>query len=163
MGIKRYLGLLFIIFIIGCNVATKDKDGSNMQVVKHKEQETDLESLAKEANLFYQQNNYSQAITCYNTLISIDSTKGGYYFKRGYCKSMLLNSVDAIADYKKAIACNYSEKKKAYLNIGVLYRVALNQYDSAIYYYNEYLKLEPNDDKAKQEKKAATETLKKLK
>ena len=60
---------------------------------------------------------------------------------------MLLNNPKgAIADYKKAIERNYSGKDAAYLNIGGLYKVVLNNQDSAAYYYKEYLKMKPDKE-----------------
>ena len=160
METKRFLVLLII--VVACNNSSEQKNVRNSKETK---QQTviDTKALAKKANLFYEQNNYLQAISSYDFLISIDSTKGGYYFKRGYCKSMLLYNIAAIADYKKAIERNYSEKKIAYLNIAGLYRIVLNKPDSAIYYYNEYLKIEPDNEKVKQAKEEAIESLKKLK
>jgi tetratricopeptide (TPR) repeat protein len=151
--------LILFISIIGCNNTTKQQSEKNNQQMV-----IDMKALAKRANLFYEQNKYLQAITCYDSLISIDSTKGGYYYKRGYCKASLLNDPrGAIYDYKKAIECNYSEKNIAYLDLGVMYWIVLHRPDSAIYYYDECLKLDPTNKKAKIEKEAAMEDLKKMK
>ena len=127
--------------------------------------------LAERANEFYENGKYSEAMLLYDSLLSIDSTKGGYYFKRGYCRSMLSDNDNAIADYLKAIKYNYSQKGAAYLNIGVLHRsrglfncstndCRTKEYDSALYYYNECLKIDPTDAEAIQEKKAVIEELK---
>ena len=139
---------LLILFVSSCN--NKQDANTNEQIKQNKV--IDTKNLAKKANLFYEQNDCQKAIACYDSLVLIDSTKGGYYFKRGFCKSMLLDVISAIADYKTAIARNYSEKASAYLNIGVLYRVSLNKPDSAIFYYNECLKIEPDNEKATREK-----------
>lgn len=135
---------------------------SNNKVGLHNTK-VDRKGLAKKANLLYEQNNWQKAIIDYDTLILLDSTKGGYYFKRGFCKSMLLDITGAISDYKLAIARNYSEKASAYLNIGVLFRVSLIKPDSAIIYYNECLKIEPRNEKATREKIAAIDDLRNLK
>ena len=85
---------------------------------------------------------------CYDSLISHGYTKSGYYFKRAYCKQMLsLDFADAIADYRMSIVLNYSEKNLAFLNIGALY-MTLHSYDSAIYYFDRCMKIDPNNVKA---------------
>ncbi len=152
---------IFIIILISCT-NSKEKDAkrnkqSQQQIV------VDVKALAKKANLFYEQNRCVEAIACYDSLILIDSAKGGYYFKRGYCKASLLNNPDgAIADYKKAIELDYSEKKSAYLNLGVMYWIVLNKPDSTIYFYDHCLKIEPTNEKAKQQRQAILGNLKKL-
>jgi tetratricopeptide (TPR) repeat protein len=107
------------------------------------------DKLAIKANEFYQQDKFKEAILGYDTLISMDSSKGGYYFKRAYSKSMLLNTNGAIDDYLKSIDRNYSEKEKSLFNLGVLY--SLNKkFDSALHCYDECLKLNPENAKARQ-------------
>jgi len=143
-GIISFLWLLVI--LAACNNKTEERSLSDSKV-NNSQAIVDTKALARRANSFYEQNNYPQAISSYDSLILIDSTKAGYYFKRGYCKSMLLNnSKGAIADYKKAIERNYSGKDAAYLNIGGLYKVVLNNQDSAAYYYKEYLKMKPDKE-----------------
>jgi tetratricopeptide (TPR) repeat protein len=158
MRVKIILALLF--FLIACNNSIHKKEIDNDKV-SGQLTGVDTKPLAERANLFYEESNYQKAIDCYDSLIALDSTKGGYYFKRGYCKSSLLNNPQgAIADYKKAIERNYSEKKTAYLNLGVEYWIVLRKPDSAIYFYNECLKLDPNNEKAKQQRAEAMEDLK---
>lgn len=112
----------------------------------------DTTTLKERANYFYDAKEYLKAKLSYDTLITLDSMKAGYYFKRGYSKSMLLNDDEgAIADYLKSIQLNYSKKHSAYLNIGVLFR-SKEKYDSALYYLNQCLKIDSANIKALQEK-----------
>jgi tetratricopeptide (TPR) repeat protein len=145
---------------LGCNNTDQKKIESNNN--DDLPIRSDKESLLNRANFFYKEKKYIEAIPLFDSLISMDSTTGVYYFKRGYCKTMLLNNpYGAIADFK-AIERNYFKKSSAYLNIGVLYSVVLNKPDSSIYYYNECLKIDPNDKDAKSGLEAAQEALKEL-
>lgn len=129
--------------------------------------------LEKKAYELYINKKCSEAIIYYDKLISIDSTKGGYYYKRGYCKTMLLNEADAIADFLKAIERNYNQKQLAYLSIGLIHRktaifhsttdyARAAEYDTALYFYNECLKIDPDNVQAIQEKNEVIENLKRL-
>lgn len=121
---------------------------------------TKQQKLAAKGNSFYMSDRFLEAVKIYDTLISIDSTKAGYYFKRGYCKSMIFDSPDeAIADYLKSIEKNYSEKSISYLNIGALYNLH-GRYDSALYFYDECLKINPNQQKAKQQRSEVLQIIK---
>ncbi|MBP6024918.1 tetratricopeptide repeat protein [Ferruginibacter sp.] len=160
---RHHLFLVFLIVIIlGCNNSDQKKIRSNNND-DDLPTGVDKESLLNRANFFYKEKKYIEAILLLDSLISMDSTTGVYYFKRGYCKTMLLNNpYGAIADFNKAIERNYFKKSSAYLNIGVLYSVVLNNPDSSIYYYKECLKIDPNDKDAKSGLEAAQEALKEL-
>jgi len=115
----------------------------------------------KKGDSFYMVGQYAQSKLYFDTLISIDSTRGGFYFKRGLAKFVLLrtrdssyyaNVNDIISDYKTAIKRNYSQKEYAFYNAGLAYSI-IGQYDSAIVYFNECLKIDPNNIKANKEKK----------
>lgn len=118
--------------------------------------------MKQEADSLYKEKKYEEAETLYDTLILKDSLDGYYYFKRGFCKSMNLKITEAKEDYLKAIALNYIDKKKAFLNLGTLYRFQGN-YDSAIYFYDESLKVDSNFTKAITEKNEVIKILKKIK
>jgi tetratricopeptide (TPR) repeat protein len=143
------LGILFV----SCDNSTDDKGGN-----RYLDTGSSKKELIERANNYYQNDKYSDAISLYNDLIVMDSTKGGYYFKRGYCKSMLLNDTGAISDYRKAIMRNYSESHAAYLNIGVIYRKNGN-YDSALYFYDQSLIKLPGFTKALEEKNQVLQLL----
>ena len=132
-------------------------------------------TLEERTNDLYQKEQYGKAKLCYDTLIRIDSTKGTYYFRRAYCKSRLSSDDQSvIADYLKSIGHNYEKKQSAYLNIGIEHRFRAvfrcftveakkAEYDTALYFYNECLKIEPNNVKARQEKQEIVKNLKALK
>jgi tetratricopeptide (TPR) repeat protein len=135
-----YITLLTILF--SCNSQQENKKQQN--------------SLLQSANTFYEKGEYASAIPYYDSLIKMDSTKPGYYFKRAYCKAMESDQTGAIADYLKSIELNYSKKQIAYLNIGnehrfnAIFRCTTDiqkvaEYDTALYYYNEALKIVPAD------------------
>ena len=140
---KIILYLYSLLVFISCNYSNKErKAGSslnlNTDTIDYKKK------LAERANSLFDKDEFSEAIIAYDSLILIDSLKAGYFFKRGYSKSMLLDKSGAIFDYKKSIALNYSQKESSFQNIGVLYSVQA-KYDSALFYLNECLKLNPTN------------------
>ena len=159
---KMKFFFIFLIFISACNNAT-EKKYEEQSTDYNSQTSFDIKSLAKRANSFYEQEDFQKAVISYDSLILVDSTKAGYFFKRGYCKSMLLDKAAAIPDYKKSIELNYSGKQTAYQNIGELYQLVLRKYDSAIYYYNECLKIEPHNETAIKGKEESIKRLIKLK
>jgi tetratricopeptide (TPR) repeat protein len=156
MRIKYFFAFIFILSCTN-NERLDERDNNKEKNSFYTQQ------LSKRANFFYKNNKFIQAIACYDSLLLLDTTKGGYYFKRGYCKASLINiPYEAISDYKKAIELNYSEKSSAYLNLGVMYWIVLNKPDSAIYYFDECLKIDPDNQKAQFEKSAIQAELNKL-
>ena len=155
---KRNLLFLLVIFFSCYNVVNQQKlyRISASDSIEH-------QRLAIKANYLYMNDRFLEAVHSYDTLISIDSSKAGYYFKRGYSKAMLLDSFDgAIVDYLKSIEKNYSGKATSYLNIGVLYNLQ-KKYDSALYFYDECLKINPNEEKAKQQRSEVLKIINKRK
>jgi tetratricopeptide (TPR) repeat protein len=120
---------------------------------------------------FYSKHEYSLAKPYFDSLISINPVNGEYYFKRAYCKTDLSSDdSSAIGDYFKAIEFNYRNKQSAYLNIGAAHRFKaifrcrkeaeqIQQLDSTLYYYDKCLEIDPNDEKAIQEKREAENDL----
>lgn len=149
---------LLIFCLVSCNHGSKRSQKQVDSIYKTPAEK----GLANLANSKYTDQKFSEALQLYDSLISIDSAMPGYYFKRGYCKSMLFDYNGAITDYKKAINHNFSGKSNAYSNIGAVYDLCLHKYDSAIYYYNECLKLDPENIKAKMGKADAIKTLEQL-
>ena len=169
---KYTLYIIILIVSFSCNGNPKehrvkhDLKNSNLNA-----KEKDLEKIASE---LYANKEYAEAKTYYDELIAIDSTNGEYYFKRGFCKSMSLkDNKGAIADYLLAIKYNYRNKQSAYSNIAVLHRSfalfdshtdqqRIAEYDTAIYFYNEALKIDPQNAKALTGKQEVQEYLKRL-
>lgn len=162
---KLLIGQIAIIFLGVMFSCTNKKTNTS----------TPTKIFAEKANNFYMNEDYQKAVLAYDTLILIDSTKGGYYFKRAYSKDMLNpDDPSVITDYFKAIKHNYSEKQSAYLNIGVVHRFKaifrcttdscrIAEYDSALYFYEESLKINPSFSEAIREKLEVNENLRELK
>lgn len=150
---KATIFSFYIFLIISCNTYEDKKDTVLL----------DTSVMATNAKRYLQNDEYLKAKLVYDSLIGIDSTNGEYYFKRGYSKSLLLyDDESAITDYLKSIYYGYHNKQSAYLNIGAIH--ALNKkFDSAIYYYNACLKIDPENSKAKTQKAKAMSILNNLK
>ena len=116
----RNISLLFsVLLLFSCNNANESENHQPLQT------ETLKRKLLAKADSLYLADQFLQAIPLYDSLIAMDSIRGGYYFKRGYCKSMLLETTfdeQAISDYKKSIELNYIKKESSFLNIGVIFR-----------------------------------------
>jgi tetratricopeptide (TPR) repeat protein len=151
-----YSSLLILLF--SCNNSSNQK---NLKSVSLEDTLSTPEGkLALIANEFYESKHYALAILYYDSLISMDSLKGSYYFKRAYCKTKLSSDdPTAVTDYIKSIEMNYSKKESAYLNIGVAHQFKavfrcstdqerIAQLDSALYFYNQCLKIDPSNNKA---------------
>ena len=93
-------------------------------------------------------NQYSNTVYLYSKLISLDSTKGEYYFNRAYSYSMLQNTDSSIQDYLKSIKTGY-KISKSYQNIGGIYFAVINNDSLAVYYYSKSLEYDPENIKVK--------------
>ena len=146
-----FISSILMVSFISCNQLKKERN------LKLNEEAIDIR-----ANQYYWQNEYLLAKEAYDTLIFINSTKADYYFRRAYCKTMLLNDdKSAITDYYQAINYGYKNIKAAYVNIGTIYR-SHHMYDSALFYYDKALDLDTNYDKAKIEKNEVLNLLKNI-
>lgn len=105
-----------------------------------------IENLKIVANKYYDSNAYVKAIMVFEKIISLDSTNGEYYFKRGYSYSMILNPEQAIRDYSKSISLGY-KISSAYKNIGINYSTINDTL--AIINFNKSLEYETNLDERK--------------
>lgn len=115
--------------------------------------------LAEIAENSYETDQYLEGKLLYDSLIALDSPKSGYYFKRAYCESNISSiSQDAINDYLTSIKMNYSRKDLAYVSIGMIYCFQ-TKYDSAVYCFNECLKIDPLNEYAIKGKQAAINIL----
>lgn len=139
----------FFLFVIFLSCDSNRRETTNS--------ENTIEKIKLEADSFYYENNYSRAIILFNELIALDSTKGEYYFKRGFSYSMLLNAEQAIKDYSKAAELEY-RKADAYKNIGINYSTINDSL--AIYYLDKCLEIEPENAKAKRIKEECESRLK---
>jgi tetratricopeptide (TPR) repeat protein len=99
------------------------------------------ESLEYKAFGLYKNKHYDEAILCLDTLINLDSTRGEYYYKRGYSYDQITDAKKATADFQKAISLNYEVA-------GAYYHLALDamqdEKDSlALFYFDKVLKADP--------------------
>ncbi len=145
--VQNYWYIFSFILFFSCNNPSKKKHNINNKSV---------EQIAED---FYKEDKYLEAKQSYDKLISIDSSQGKYYNRRAYCNAVLGDFEEAKRDYLKTIALNNVDKKNVYLSLGMLYRFN-KEYDSAIYFYNESLKLDSNFLKAKDEKREVNSMLK---
>lgn len=127
--------IYFLLIFFSC-----DQQKPNDKTVKNIETQ-----IKKQADSFYYAKNDLNAAVLFTKLIALDSTKGEYYYKRGYSYSMLLNADDAINDFLKAAKLNY-RTAKAYRNIAVNY-FTIND-SLAVYYINKSLQVDPTDTSA---------------
>jgi tetratricopeptide (TPR) repeat protein len=102
--------------------------------------ETKESILLKKAQFLYEQDKYQTAIIYFDSLISIDSTQGKYFYERAYSYTELSNRGRAIEDYKKSIECQF-KVNDSYYNIGVNY--FLTNDSLAIYYFQKCLSVDP--------------------
>ena len=123
---------------------------------------TTINTLEDSADKYYTDKQYIGAIKLYDTLIIIDPNKDIYYFRRGVCKTHTEDYIGAKNDYLKTISLKSENEKRAYLNMGTLYRF-FGIYDSAMYFYDQSLKLDSNYLKGKLERDELKSLLKKLK
>ncbi len=77
------------------------------------------EILEEKASYYYNKAIYQEAIDYFSELIRIDSTKGEYYIKRGYCNSKSSYLIRALSDYQKAVDLKY-QVAEAYYDIAVI-------------------------------------------
>ena len=165
MHLIKYL--IVFIPLFSCTHSSNDKHPT----AKEDSTLSPLQKAEAIADIFFEDGDYSIAIPYFDSLISIDSSKGGYYFKRGYCKMRLLNDIGAIYDYNIAIERNYSMKHLAYFYIGLIhkshglfknYNNQIAEFDSALHFYNLCLEIDPNYESALLEKEKVLEHLKML-
>jgi len=167
--LRSILYLIFLSLIFSCHNCVIEKNLKN--VSKEDSVSNPEQNLIVIADKFYANKDYALALTYYDSLISKDSIKGVYYFKRAYCKTMINpDDPSAIADYLKSIELNYNKQQSAYLNIGAAHQFKaifrcttdqdrIAQLDSALHFYNQCLKIDPNNNKAIQSKEEVNNDL----
>lgn len=109
----------------------------------------DIENLLIQANIYYQNRNYNEAMNIHNQVLLNDSTVGISYFQRGYCRMQLRDYQRAVQDYSRAIELNY-RIEDAYFNMACTYAAARND-SLALFYFNRSLELKPHDREIEKE------------
>ena len=143
----KFLFTLFTLILLSCK-SLNDKQLMPDDKIKTVN-ENNSDSLA---NKFYFKDDFYKAKVLYDTLISSNRANEDLFFRRGYCRYMTNDFEGARDDFLKAIKFNGFQKKKACLNLGVIYHFYGN-YDTALYYCNQSLKIDSNYLGAKIEKK----------
>jgi tetratricopeptide (TPR) repeat protein len=144
--------LSVLIFLFSCN-----NRSVNTRDINKGKQDSNID-FDRMADKFYKEKKYFEAKQFYDTLILNGSSKGEYYARRGYCNARLGDLDAAKNDYLKTLNFTYDDKKTLYVNLGMIYRFN-HKYDSAIYFYDECLKLDSTFLKAKNEKKEVNSIL----
>lgn len=97
--------------------------------------------LLKKAQFLYEKDEYQTAVIYFDSLISLDSTQGKYFYERAYSYTQLSNREKAIENFKKSIQYQF-KVSDSYYNIGVNY--FLDNDSLAIYYFKKCLSVDPN-------------------
>jgi tetratricopeptide (TPR) repeat protein len=145
---KTYILILSIFIFIGCSGKPSE--------VNHEIGSKD--SLNKKATFFYKNKDYSNALNFYDKLISIDSTNGEFYYKRGNCKAYLFDYNGSTNDYLKAIELKY-KIGDTYFNIACNY-ASIKEDSLALKYFTKAYEINPNDLNLKTQIELVKERLK---
>lgn len=130
--------LTAIMFLYACD-STEQK-----RVVT--EPEENLDDLIELADLYYNLDNFKEAILLFDRILNMDTTNGEFYFKRAYCNAQIYNYKNSNIDYYKAIELNY-RTDDAVFNLACNY--AATQKDSlALQYFLKAYELNPDNKKA---------------
>jgi tetratricopeptide (TPR) repeat protein len=134
---SRNLIFAFLIIVMSCS-DTKRKPKIDEDYIRR------IEPIADKA---YREDQYANSVIVYSKLISLDSSQGEYYFRRGYSYMMLRNTDSSIFDYQKAIQHEF-KVSKAYQNIGAVYLGMLGNDSAAVYYLGKAVKADKTNAKA---------------
>lgn len=135
------LKITFILLVVWLSSSCNNQDRSNKE-----ESQKDIKSLENLANDYYANDNYEEASKIFTELIALDSTKGEYYYKRGYSYGQLEQYNKEEKDYLKSIEYGY-RVADAYNNLAYFY-MAIHKDSLAVVYLKKYLELNPNDKTA---------------
>jgi tetratricopeptide (TPR) repeat protein len=110
------------------------------------EPDENLDDLIELADLYYNLDNFKEAILLFDRILKLDTTNGEFYFKRAFSKSMTYDSHGSILDYYKSIELSY-RVDDATFNLACIY--AATQKDSlALQYFLKAYELNPENKKA---------------
>lgn len=113
-----------------------------------RDEEDTLRNLISKADLHYKAENFTKAITLLDSIISIDSTRGEFYYKRAHSKAMLYKYESSNYDYLKSIDLNY-RLGDSYFGLGLNYNYVNDTL--SMKYYERALQINPNDEAAQLE------------
>jgi len=107
-----------------------------------------ISKLLLKSDSLYQNKEYKEAIIYFDSIITLDSTKGIVFFRRGVCYAKIYKYQKAIDDHLKCIELNYRVESSSF-NVGLSYEILLN-YPMALFYYKKAYGLNINNKKAKE-------------
>ncbi|MTI30502.1 tetratricopeptide repeat protein [Xanthovirga aplysinae] len=139
------LYLIFLIFGLSCVNQKEAKEEDE----RFNQSNNTKEELVKLAKSSYESDDFGEAINYFTQLINLDSSKGEYYYKRGFSFASIDSTESSIADYLIAAKLDY-RPDDAYFNMGLNFRVIWD-YPLAIYCFHRSLQLDPEATDAIQE------------
>lgn len=134
--------IIFCVVFVSCNNVEQARVSSSHSVV-------DIEMLIRQSNNYYQQNEYEKAIPIFDKIVSVDSTRGEIYYRRGYCRAQLFDYEGSTNDYIKAVELNY-RVEESYFSLGCNYAATYND-TLALKFFMKAYELNPNNENAKRE------------
>lgn len=111
---------------------------------------SDYNGLVGIGNQSYDQGNYSMAAECYRRALEIKGEDSNVRTDFGACLSFMGLPQRALEEFRKVINGD-SEHAMSRFNAGIVHN-GLHQTDSAIYYFEKYLAMDPNGKAAGQVK-----------
>ena len=166
---KSFLYLFLLFSIVSCNNSQDEEIFKNISVEDSVNKSDEISVMT--ANMYFDEEMYKLAIPYYDSLIIRYPQKGSFYYKRACSKREVdHNDPSIISDFFKSIELNYSKKEFAFYGIGVthhfngLFRSStekqmIAEFDSALYYYNECLKIDPKLKEAIKSKEEVSNNL----
>jgi tetratricopeptide (TPR) repeat protein len=130
--------IIFLIILNSCNNREQSDDS-----IAYTEKQYKIESLLKQSEQYYNQNEYMKAYLIYKKIIRIDSTLGEAYFKKGNCEAQLFLYDWSTKDYFKAIELGY-RIDDAYFNLGLNYGI-IKKDTLALTYFLKANEISPNN------------------
>ena len=105
------------------------------------------EALKTEANAFFKQEKFQQAVDLYSKAIELNPKKAVYHANRSIANLRLENFGYALSDASKSIECDKNYLKAYYRRAAA--HMALGKYKIALKDYERVFKVRPNDADAK--------------
>eukprot|EP01121_Diplochlamys_sp_Union-15-3_P010423 TRINITY_DN2920_c0_g1_i1.p1 TRINITY_DN2920_c0_g1~~TRINITY_DN2920_c0_g1_i1.p1 ORF type:complete len:398 (+),score=59.94 TRINITY_DN2920_c0_g1_i1:184-1377(+) len=103
-------------------------------------------ALTEVASLYRLQEQYTQAIQCFNRIIDIDSQNGEIWGALGHCYLMIEDLSKAHHSYQQALQLHQSQDPNLWYGIGILYD-KWGSFDRAEEAFSSVLRMDPNFEK----------------
>ena len=120
-------------------------DALQMDITEETQQQAEL--LKAEANEYFKQEKFQQAVDLYSKALELNPHKSVYYANRSISNLRLENFGYALTDASKAIECDKNYLKAYYRRAAA--HMALGKYKVALKDYERVYKVKPNDADAK--------------